>query len=100
MPPAASDWPPPRRKWSVSLQDLLNEGLLQPGQEIRFERRDVHAQVTSKGTVLFNGKEYTSLSTAAKNVSGTSLNGWIVWGVLTKEESWIPLTHLRKRLGQ
>jgi hypothetical protein len=100
MSPAASDWPPPRRKWRASLQDLLNEGLLQPGQEIRFARRDVHAQVTSKGTVLLNGTEYQSLSTAAKNVSGTSRNGWIAWGVLTKEDSWIPLAHLRKSLGQ
>ena len=92
-----NNWPPPRRRWRISVQDLIDGGLLEPGQEICFSRRNVRAQITSGGTVLFNGREYTSLSTAAKGVYGTSLNGWTAWGV-GSNEGWIPLAHLRKRL--
>jgi hypothetical protein len=87
------------RQWRVSLQDLIDEGLVEPGQHLRFARRDIHAEVTSKGTVLFNGKEYTSLSTAAKIASGASTNGWLAWRVQTSEGSWVSLAELRKNLG-
>ena len=98
MSPEAEDRPPPRRRWTISLQDLVDNGLLQPGQEIRFEWRDIRAQVTSKGTVMFNGTEYPTLSAAAKSVRGTSLNGWLNWGVQTNGGRWMPLADLREKL--
>lgn len=40
----------------------------------------------AKGTVRVRvgEKEYPSLSTAAKAVTGTSTNGWIYWGLKVK----------------
>ena len=62
-------------------------------------RNDVRAQITHKGTVLLNGVEYKSLSSAAKSINGTSLNGWLVWGVVqTDKAQWIPLAVLREAL--
>lgn len=55
----------------------------------RFRRRDgeVRAEVVYVGRehrivrVRMDGKEYASLSGAAKAVAGTSQNGWIYWGL-------------------
>ena len=55
----------------------------------RFRRRDgeVRAEVVSVDRerrivrVRMDGKEYASLSAAAKAVAGTSQNGWIYWGL-------------------
>ena len=55
----------------------------------RFRRRtgEVRAEVTSVDResravkVRMDGREYTSLSAAAKAVSGSSQNGWIYWGL-------------------
>ena len=55
----------------------------------RFRRREgeVRAEVISVDSetksvkVMMNGKEYPSLSAAAKAVAGTSQNGWIYWGL-------------------
>ena len=55
----------------------------------RFRLRDgeVRAEVVGVDhrsrsvTVRMDGKEYSSLSAAAKAVAGTSQNGWIYWGL-------------------
>ena len=55
----------------------------------RFRLRDgeVRAEVVSVDResrsvkVRMDGKEYPSLSAAAKAVAGTSQNGWIYWGL-------------------
>ena len=55
----------------------------------RFRRRagEVRAEVTSVDResravkVRMDGREYASLSAAAKAVSGSSQNGWIYWGL-------------------
>ena len=55
----------------------------------RFRRRagEVRAEVTSVDRegravkVRMDGREYASLSAAAKAAAGTSQNGWIYWGL-------------------
>ena len=55
----------------------------------RFRRRpgEIRAEVTSVDRerrvvkVRVEGKEYGSLSTAAKAIAGTSQNGWVYWGL-------------------
>ena len=62
----------------------------------RFRRREgeVRAEVVSVDPerrsvrVRVDGKEYGSLSAAAKAVAGTSQNGWIYWG-LKKQTPWL-----------
>jgi len=82
----------------VTIRDLLDAGLLKPGQELRFSgHEDIRANVTSSGTVRFRGVEYRSPSMAAKAVRGTSLNGWFVWRAKSAGQ-WIRLRDLRKQL--
>ena len=62
----------------------------------RFRRRpgEVRAEVVSVDLerrtvrVRMDGKEYASLSAAAKAVAGTSQNGWVYWG-LKKQAAWL-----------
>jgi hypothetical protein len=89
------------RRWHsrVTLKDLIDAGLLRPGQELQFGRRvDVRAQVTPQGTVLFKGVYYASPSSAGASVNGTSVNGWVAWRLQEKNANWITLADLRSRL--
>ena len=65
----------------VSLSDLVTAGLLRPGQELFFRGGTRIARVTSAGGVTFEGRNFTSPSTAARAASGTSTNGWLAWHV-------------------
>ena len=53
----------------------------------RMRQGEVRAEVVSVDkasrsvTVRMDGKEYPSLSAAARSVAGTSQNGWIYWGL-------------------
>ena len=61
----------------------------------RFRRRpgEVRAEVVSVDLesravrVRIDGREYASLSAAAKAIAGTSQNGWVYWG-LKKQAAW------------
>ena len=98
MPQGSSQEHSPPRRSKVSLKDLIEAGLLRAGQELHFARhQDVRAKVTSRGTLMFNGIEYTSPSSAASDVNGTSLNGWTAW-VLTEGSTRIKLADLRNRM--
>jgi hypothetical protein len=83
---------------SVSLTDLIHAGLLRPGQRLVFRKADgPGAEITSLGTIRYQGKEYPSLSTAAKAASGgTSTNGWLAWCV-KDGDSLTSLAKLRDR---
>jgi Restriction Enzyme Adenine Methylase Associated len=84
----------------VSLSDLLQAGLLRPGQKLWFRRkREIRAEVTASGTIRLAGREYTSPSTAGKAASqGSSTNGWVAWYVKEGDE-WTDLAALRERLS-
>jgi len=66
------------------LKDLLVGGLLVPDEQLTLTRRDrVHgATLTIEGAVrLEDGRVFSSLSTAAKELTGTSTNGWMAWHI-------------------
>jgi hypothetical protein len=70
----------------VTLSDLLEAGVLQPGEPIEWRRPQVgelhHAVVAESGeVVLSDGRTFTSLSTAADKLTGGSHNGWETWTV-------------------
>ncbi|MFZ2529409.1 MAG: hypothetical protein WAX14_17435 [Rhodococcus sp. (in: high G+C Gram-positive bacteria)] len=62
---------------------LLRLRYLTAGQQLRFTQRRkglVHtATVESDGSLRFQGRRYSSPSSAAGAASGTSTNGWIAW---------------------
>ncbi|BAL85562.1 hypothetical protein AMIS_3420 [Actinoplanes missouriensis 431] len=70
----------------VRILDLIKAGLLNPGQELVFERPrigEIHrAVVTDNGRIrVADGQEFASPSRAADDVSGTGTDGWYAWRV-------------------
>ncbi|MEV4519210.1 CBS domain-containing protein [Micromonospora tulbaghiae] len=71
----------------VRVMDLVEAGLLSPGQELVFERPRIgevyRAAVTQGGRIkVADGQEYSSPSRAAVEVSGAvAMDGWYTWRV-------------------
>jgi len=88
----------PRRS-TCSILDLVEAGLLQRNQELRFRRDATRvATVTDLGHVHYDGTDFHSLSTAARAAAGgTSTNGWPAW-YANVDDRWVPLTDLRARV--
>lgn len=90
-----------RGRSQVSLLDLINAGLIQPGQVLRFNgRQGVQARVTSNGKILYQGIEYNSLSAAAAPLSRSAVNGWVTWRVKSRDGRWVTISKLRQALLQ
>jgi hypothetical protein len=58
------------------------------------------AKVTAAGTIRYQNKEYTSLSTAAKAAAGgTSTTEWLAWSVTDEDQAILAALrdrHLKK----
>jgi Restriction Enzyme Adenine Methylase Associated len=88
-----------RGRSEVSLMDLIKAGLIQPGQVLQFTRRkSTQAHVTPRGTVLFRGVEYSSLSAAGKAVNNSAINGWVAWRVKIGNNDWVKISDLRDKV--
>ena len=85
-----------RGRSEVSLMDLIDARLIRPGQTLRFNsREDTLAEVTSQGTVLYQGVEYSSLSAAGSAVTNKAVNGWLAWQIKFGDTDWIRISELR-----
>ena len=90
-----------RGRSEVSLMDLIQAGLIQPGQVLQFyHRENTLAHVTPRGTVLFQGVEYNSLSRAGKAVTNAAMNGWTTWHVKVGNGDWVRISELRESPGR
>ena len=83
----------------VSVEDLIDAGLLTPGQKI-FARAakqfGQEALIAEDGGIFASGHRYPSPSAAARSVTnGQSVNGWWFW--VTNLESMTALSELRDR---
>lgn len=103
-PPARSA---PKAPWlDLTLKDLLQGGLLRPGDslELTYKGTRLTATVNRDGSILCQDRAYTSISTAAiegYRSLGTvrkSENGWRVWRAKSPDGSLVPLDALRRRL--
>ncbi|MGH4025062.1 MAG: hypothetical protein ACRDRV_10830 [Pseudonocardiaceae bacterium] len=74
-----------RRQFSEKVTDLLDAGLLHPGDECRSVRKalsDARATLRPDGRLAINGEVHGSLSMAAVAVSGNKAEpGWEFWAV-------------------
>jgi len=83
----------------VTVKDLLDAGLLIPGEKLQLQnRQDVIARVTKEGMVAWQGTEYTSPSTAATAARGMSTNGWTAWRLRREDGFGQTLADLRAEL--
>lgn len=76
----------------VRVSDLLNEGLIQAGTELKFERNRIgvtyNATVTDKGLIRLepDGEEFRSPSRAAMVAAGMrAVDGWRAWLVVDQD---------------
>ena len=106
--PKAEARPAPRQKKArqerkspalskVGIAELVQQGLLKPDQELRLNWRgkSFSATVQSDGSILFDGKEYTSPSAAGQAArNGMSTNGWVYWKCFDGHK-WVQLARLR-----
>ncbi len=79
----------------VSLADLINAGLLKPGEHLHLRRQDdLKARVLPDGRLETKDGIFSSPTTAANKMLGGSSNGWIVWRA-KRDGDWVLLSTLR-----
>jgi hypothetical protein len=80
--PVKDEQMPQRGRSSVPFADLVKAGHIKAGQTLVFRKDGPRAEVTADGAIRFQGKNYTSPSTAGRAAAGgTSTNGWTSWYV-------------------
>ena len=94
---------PPRQFFSETVLDLLDAGLLQPGDELRSVRKalsEVRAKLGPDGRLEVDGEVHGSLSAAAVSVSGNKAEpGWEFWGV-KRNGKLVSLNELREEFRE
>jgi hypothetical protein len=87
--------------WQLSLVDLINAEVIEPGQELAFRRNPrLTAVVTANGGLAIDGVEYWTPSSAAKVASGgVSKNGWKEWYARDRAH-WVSLARLRGEVAR
>jgi hypothetical protein len=86
----------------INLADLLNKGLLKPGDSLIWRRRDLRtgpkASINSDGKIVTqDGLTHRTPSGAARHLNnGKPIDGWNVWRLEVSNRS---LTDLRSELG-
>ena len=94
-----------KRHYNVSLKDLVEGGYLAADQHIEFSYKN--GEVRAEGKVTANGsvsiqtdsdwEDFASLSAAAKDIAGRSLNGWIYWSKVNPNGSPVLLEEIRQQ---
>ncbi|UQE75973.1 DUF262 domain-containing protein [Gordonia sp. PP30] len=66
----------------VTIGDLVVAGLLAVGARLKGRRPGIEAVVGEGGTIMLDGKRFTSPSGASRHVSdGRQVNGWLYWSL-------------------
>lgn len=102
--------PDEKQRRTVSLQDLLEAGLIKPPITLtgNYKGHQLRATIDGAGNVTCLGTTYGSLSTAAGvaissvvdargSAQHHAVNGWTFWMVQDKDGRLQPIGHLRKR---
>jgi modification methylase len=89
--------PEPRKQPRIPFSHLVEVGLLHPGQELMFEKEDLHrVRVLADGGVEYEGKR-TTIHKAAKEILNAPANGWQLWYYHdVQNHEWHPIDHLRQ----
>jgi len=90
-----------KKRYAVTLLDIINKGMLQPGVKIFHLFRDkskiAEGEVLPDGKIKINDRHiFNTPSEAAKFYSGNMENGWRWWKVKYKN-SVVPLLKIRQQ---
>jgi hypothetical protein len=107
-PDTADQKPEPRgrprhRRYSESVKDLIDAGLIKPGTRLSPLRRGLSetALVLDDGALEVAGVRHEHVSPAAQAVSAKqSEPGWDFWGAPSGDGGHVPLARLRQRLRE
>ena len=93
--------PDPRQRARIPFGNLIENGLLEPGQTLFFgSKGEQTASVLADGTLAYNGQR-GSIHQIAKMIRGTPANGWQLWYYWDKETSQrLPIDNLREIIRQ
>ncbi len=88
----------------MTLKDVITAGLLKVPLKltIHYKGHDLEADLLPDGTVTFQGKNYSSSSSAAEVARGTitgrpmHTNGWVFWKYRNEAEKLVLLNVARK----
>lgn len=92
------DWPSAVAAADPSLGELLDQGLLVPGDllDSASQDGDIDAVITEDGTIMIDGEhEFDSLDEAARHLGVTSLSGFEFWA-LERDGGYAKLAELRE----
>jgi len=91
------------RRFPEKVSDLLDAGLLHPGDQLRSVRKaltEVRANLRPDGRLEVDGKIYGSLSAAAVDVSLNKTEpGWEFWAV-ERDSKLVTLYELREQVRE
>lgn len=90
----------------VTLTQLYDAGITKRGMAIRVKLKQEQArqlrrdyintlEISNRGTIICEGKEFNKLSPLAKKVNGSSVNGW-EYVEAKVDGQWVSLEHLRQ----
>lgn len=90
----------------VTLTQLYDAGITKRGMAIRVKLKQEQArqlrrdyinslEISNRGTIICEGKEFNKLSPLAKKVNGSSVNGW-EYVEAKVDGQWVQLEHLRQ----
>lgn len=85
----------------VSVGDLIQAGLIRPGQTLEFAYGGYAGRVAliqSNGHLLVEGQTHETLSAAAKAVRGGATNGWEHWATRDANGNLVSMAELRAKL--
>ncbi|MDE3269137.1 MAG: type I restriction enzyme HsdR N-terminal domain-containing protein [Pseudomonadota bacterium] len=81
----------------VKITDLLNKGLIQPGDnwKMTYKGEITWGRITANGKLQINDKAYLTPSAAASAVTGRSCSGWNCWHFKDEHGHWLKISVLR-----
>lgn len=95
----------PKKHYGVLLKELIDHGWVEADSEIKLQwlkhGEVFQGKIAADGTVLVSvaggWKEYKSLSTAASDIAGRSLNGWEHWSLVGDSGERTSLKEVREK---
>jgi len=60
-----------------------------------YKGKRFEAKARKSGIVIYDGRQYPSLSAAASAITGRPTNGWLFWTYRTVDGDWGRMTDLR-----
>jgi modification methylase len=81
----------------IPFVQLIEIGLLQPGQQLSFDKKSICATITADGALEY-AQQRGSIHKIGTQISGAPCNGWEHWYFQDTSGDWQPIEMLRQRV--